>query len=96
MINANIARRDSDDWFKKKYAIEIEYVEGRIWEVVREGFRGVWIAKSEGMWVGESEVQTNRLITYFKEQGFTVNIEKENVGNMGTWRDNCSGISISW
>lgn len=96
MINAASAYRESNEAFERNYKAEIKFVEDKIWEVVLEGFRSVWIDKDEGNWVGESEVQTNRLITYFKEQGFQVKIEKENVGSMSMWRDNCNGIEISW
>lgn len=96
MINASMAIRDSNDWFEKNYKSEIKFIEDKIWEVVYEGFRSVWIGKEEGMWVGEAEEQTQRLITHFIELGFKVKVIKEELGSMSMWRDNCSGIEISW
>lgn len=96
MINASMAICQSNDWFEKNYKSEIKFIEDKIWEVVYEGFRSVWIGKEEGIWVGESEEQTQRLITYFIELGFKIKIIKEGVGNMSMWRDNCAGIEISW
>lgn len=58
MINASVAMSESNDWFEKNYKSEIKFVEYKIWEVVYEGFRSVWIGKEGGMWVGESEGQT--------------------------------------
>lgn len=95
MINANIAIRESDDWFARNYEPEIKFIDDKIWEVVYEGLRSVWIDKEDG-WVCESEMKTQRLIKYFKELGFKVEIVKEGLGNMSMWKNDCSGIRISW
>ena len=96
MINASLALSKSDINFEKNYKIEIGFIESKIWEVVNEGFRSVYIESGEGNWVGESEVQTNRLITYFKEQGFEVRIINSSVGSMNIWKDSYDGIEIGW
>lgn len=96
MNAAEKARELSDKCFKVNYKTEIEFIEKNIYIVVKEGFRSVWIDSSDGMWVGESVVQTKRLIEHFKEQGFKVKI----VGTGGMayteWKDGYKGIEVSW
>lgn len=95
MINASMALSKSDNMFEKKYKTEISFIEDRIWEVVNEGFRTV-VIKATSNWVSDNEHKTERLLSYFREQGFRVKIYKTGVGSKSKWTNNCDGIEISW
>lgn len=95
MINANFAYHTSNTRFEENYKDEISFIEDRIWEVVSEGFRTVTI-KATSNWVSDNEYKTERLLSYFKEQGFKVKIIKVGLGNMSTWTNDCDGIEIIW